>query len=106
MADLMIHGRAYRFRIGLVSGRGIVERCRDHFLDVDHKIMAKSIQLPCADPGTDIWRNEIQHIGSQPTGGSQLLDFFGILDVNGHGGMKFQSAPALDQGSESASFGT
>lgn len=84
MTDLVVDGSADGFWVGRMAGRGIIQRCRDGLLHIDHVIVAERIQLFGRDASFDVGGDEIQHLGSQPAGDAHFFDIGRVLDRDCH----------------------
>jgi hypothetical protein len=84
MADLMVDRGADGLGERAVPGRRIVERRGHGFLDPDHMVVAKVIELARGDTRAHVGRDEVEHFGSQAPGDAHALHLFRALQDYGH----------------------
>src|SRR5690606_14786161 len=81
VADDVVDGDAGGLGVAPVADVG-----RDRVLHVDDVVVADAVQFLGAHPRLHVRGDHFQHLGGQAAGDAHLLDFFGGLEVQGHGG--------------------
>src|SRR5690606_27576695 len=81
VADDVVDGDAGGLGVAPVADVG-----RDRALHVDDVVVADAVQFLGAHPRLHVRGDHFQHLGGQAAGDAHLLDFFGGLEVQGHGG--------------------
>lgn len=79
VTDLMVDRSANRTGIGPMSLGRIIQGGRDGVLNLDHVVMAQAIQMVGGDARNHVGRNVVQHFGSEATGDTHFVNFFGVF---------------------------
>jgi hypothetical protein len=85
VADLVIDRGTDRFRVGAMARRRIVERRRHRALDVHHVLVAELVEMRRGNARLHVGGDEVEHLRSEPSGGSHQIDFLGCAALNAHG---------------------
>ena len=82
----MIHRGADGFRKAVV-----IQGCRDRLLLVNNVVMAQRIQVIGANAGFHVWRNHMEHVGSEAAGYTHFGNFVGRFNCDWHSILSFFS---------------
>ena len=84
VADLVVDRCADRLGVGRVAGRRVVQRRGDAALHIHDVLVRELVELVGRDAGLHVWREHVQHFGSQLAGDPHALNIGCGLDSDRH----------------------
>ena len=74
MADLVVDGGAYRFGVGRVAGRAVIQWGRDGLLNIHHVVVTDSVNGFRGHSRANLRCEMVEHLRGKPASDPHALD--------------------------------